>query len=167
VRCARVHTPATLAIAAAYAASGYAAIRPASAAPAGAAATRPAATAAARSKHARVETRHGQLGTFLVDSRGRTLYMFLKDTRRHSHCFRACANAWPPLTTRERPEGEHGAKQSKLSTIRRGHTRQVTYAGHPLYRYAFDSAPGDTFGEGSRAFGARWYVVARSGRAIR
>jgi predicted lipoprotein with Yx(FWY)xxD motif len=161
VRRPRVIVPATLAVAAAYAATGYAAIGPASAAPGA-----PRADAA-RSHHATVKTRHGRLGTFLVDGRGRTLYLFEKDSRGRSRCFRACAQAWPPLTTRERPEAEHGAKQSRLGTIRRGHTRQVTYAGHPLYRYAFDSGPGSTNGEGSTAFGARWFVLSRTGHAIR
>ena len=45
-------------------------------------------------------------------------------------------------------------------------TTQVTYAGHPLYRYAEDTAPGTTRGQGSNAFGAKWYVVAPSGQKI-
>lgn len=125
------------------------------------------ATADAKSKHAVVKTRMTSLGKILVDGKGRTLYLFRKDTGRRSHCSGSCAAAWPPLTTRERPEAEGGAKQSKLSTRRRSNgKRQVLYNGHPLYRYAFDGAPGDTFGQGSTAFGARWFVLAPSGRAI-
>jgi predicted lipoprotein with Yx(FWY)xxD motif len=125
------------------------------------------ATADAKGKHAVVKTRSTSLGRILVDGRGRTLYLFRKDTGRRSHCSGACAAAWPPLTTRERPEAEGGAKQSKLSTSRRSNgKRQVLYNGHPLYRYAFDGGPGDTFGQGSTAFGARWFVVAPSGRAV-
>jgi predicted lipoprotein with Yx(FWY)xxD motif len=127
----------------------------------------PGAAADAASKHAVVKTRTTSLGRILVDGKGRTLYLFRKDKGRRSHCSGSCAAAWPPLTTRERPEAEGGAKQSKLSTSRRRNgTRQVLYNGHPLYRYAFDGAPGDTFGQGSTAFGARWFVVAPSGRAI-
>jgi predicted lipoprotein with Yx(FWY)xxD motif len=122
----------------------------------------------ASAKHATVKTRHGALGTYLVDGRGRTLYRFQKDGGRRSRCSGACAQAWPPLITRERPEAQGGAKASRLSTSRRqGGARQVVYAGHPLYRYAPDSAPGDTGGQGVSAFGARWYVVAPSGRVIR
>jgi predicted lipoprotein with Yx(FWY)xxD motif len=122
----------------------------------------------AAAKHAIVKTRHGALGTYLVDGSGRTLYRFMKDSGRHSRCSGACAQDWPPLTTKERPEAEGGAKASRLSTTRRsGGARQVLYAGHPLYRFASDSAPGDTGGQGLKAFGARWYVVAPSGRVIR
>lgn len=126
-----------------------------------------AVPADAASKHAVVKTRTTSLGKILVDGKGRTLYLFRKDTGRRSRCSGACAQAWPPVTTRERPEAEGGAKQSKLSTSRRANgKRQVLYNGHPLYRYAFDSAPGDTFGQGLNAFGASWFVLAPSGRAI-
>jgi predicted lipoprotein with Yx(FWY)xxD motif len=135
------------------------------AAAAGTPASAPTATASA--KHAVVKTHHGDLGTYLVDGRGRTLYLFRKDTGRRSRCSGACAQAWPPVTTRERPEAEGGAKASLLSTSRRKNgKRQVVYNGHPLYRYAPDSV-GQTNGQGVNAFGARWYVVARSGKAIR
>jgi predicted lipoprotein with Yx(FWY)xxD motif len=127
-----------------------------------------AAPAPVASKHAIVKTRHGSLGTFLVDGKGRTLYRFLKDKSRKSTCSGSCAIAWPPLTTREKPEAEGGAKASKLSTSRRANgARQVVYAGHPLYRYAPDPRPGQTNGQGVNAYGGRWYVVAPSGKAIR
>jgi predicted lipoprotein with Yx(FWY)xxD motif len=122
---------------------------------------------AAASKHAVVKTRHGALGTFLVDGKGRTLYLFKKDTTSKSRCTGMCASDWPPLTTKERPEAEGGAKQRMLSTSRRaGGAKQVVYHGHPLYHFAFDNKAGDTNGEGVFAFGARWYVVSASGKAI-
>lgn len=127
-----------------------------------------APSAGAAAKHAVVKTRTGDLGTYLVDGRGRTLYLFEKDTGRRSRCSGACAQDWPPLITRERPEAEGGAKASLLSTRRRANgSRQVLYNGHPLYRYVADGAPGDTNGQGANAFGARWYVLSRAGRAIR
>jgi predicted lipoprotein with Yx(FWY)xxD motif len=123
---------------------------------------------AAASKHAVVKTHHGKLGTYLVDTRGRTLYLFRKDQGPRSRCTLACAQDWPPVTTSERPEAEGGAKQSMLSTHRRaGGAKQVVYNGHPLYRYAGDTAAGQTNGQGLNAFGARWYVVGPSGKAIR
>jgi predicted lipoprotein with Yx(FWY)xxD motif len=135
------------------------------AAAAGAPARAPVATAAA--KHTVVKTRSTSLGTILVDSHGRTLYLFRKDKGRRSHCSGSCAQAWPPLITHARPKARGGARQSMLSTSRRGNgAKQVLYNGHPLYRYAFDSAAGDTNGEGLNAFGARWFAVSPSGRAI-
>ena len=44
--------------------------------------------------------------------------------------------------------------------------RQVTYAGHPLYTFVGDEAPGDTSGEGLTKFGAVWYALAASGRTV-
>lgn len=126
------------------------------------------ASAAAASKRAVVKTRHGALGTFLVDGQGRTLYRFLKDTGRRSQCTGVCAQTWPAQTTHGRPRAAGRAKAFLLSTSRRaGGAKQVDYAGHPLYRYAFDSRPGETSGEGIDAFGGHWYVVKTSGGAIR
>src|SRR4051812_9190869 len=80
-------------------------------------ASAPSASAAA--KHTVVKTRSGDLGTYLVDGRGRTLYLFEKDTGRRSRCTGACASFWPPLTTRGKPAAQGGAKAAKLSTQRR------------------------------------------------
>jgi predicted lipoprotein with Yx(FWY)xxD motif len=155
MRIALTILPASLAVAVAGCGAGYSAGAPAS------------ASASAAAKHAVVTTRHGRLGTYLVDARGRTLYLFRKDTGPRSRCSGTCALAWPPLTTRERPEAEGRAKGRLLSTSKRaGGARQVVYAGHPLYRYEPDTAAGQTRGQGVDAFGARWYVLAPSGRAI-
>jgi predicted lipoprotein with Yx(FWY)xxD motif len=126
-----------------------------------------APTAAASARSAVVSTHHGALGTFLVDGRGRTLYLFKKDTGRRSRCSGSCAQLWPPLITRAKPTAKGGARASLLSTSRRGNgSRQVVYNGHPLYRYAPDTGPGQTKGQGINGFGARWYVVSPAGRAI-
>jgi predicted lipoprotein with Yx(FWY)xxD motif len=44
---------------------------------------------------------------------------------------------------------------------------QVTYAGHPLYYYAGDGAPGQTSGEGLDQFGGVWWALSRSGAAVK
>jgi predicted lipoprotein with Yx(FWY)xxD motif len=160
MRVALVTVPAALALSAVVAGCGGSDM---------AAATRLASAPAhaARSKHATISTRKAKLGTFLVDGRGRTLYLFRKDKTRHSTCTGTCAEAWPPVTTREKPEAEGAVKASRLSTSRRPHgSKQVVYNGHPLYRYAFDSKAGQTKGQGVDGFGARWWVVAPSGKAI-
>ncbi len=105
--------------------------------------------------------------SYLTDSAGRALYLWVPDTSTKSTCFDACATAWPPLTTQGAPTSGHGAKASDLSTISRPDgTKQVTYAGHPLYYFAGDSGPGQTNGEGNTSFGAPWYLVALSGKQI-
>jgi predicted lipoprotein with Yx(FWY)xxD motif len=104
------------------------------------------------SKAAAVSTAKTGLGRIMVNSRGRTLYLFEKDKRRHSACGRACAAYWPPLLTHGRPIATGRAKQSLLGTIKRANgTRQVTYAGHPLYTYVLDKRRGQTRGRARRS----------------
>jgi predicted lipoprotein with Yx(FWY)xxD motif len=56
---------------------------------------------------------------------------------------------------------------SKVATIARPDGgRQVTYSGHPLYLFAGDSKPGDTNGQGVKAFGAAWLALSATGGAI-
>jgi predicted lipoprotein with Yx(FWY)xxD motif len=107
------------------------------------------------------------LGKIIVDARGRTLYLFEKDKHHHSACGRACAAYWPPLLTQGKPVARGGAKQSLIGTIMRADgTRQVTYAGHPVYTYVLDTKAGQTKGEGSTLFGAGWDALAPTGQKI-
>ncbi|MFI5818124.1 hypothetical protein ACIA8I_03040 [Streptomyces rishiriensis] len=106
------------------------------------------------------------LGQILVDGSGRTLYLFKADSGTTSHCYDACAQAWPPDTTTGRPTAD-GLNDALVGTTpRNDHTTQVTYNGHPLYRFAQDAKPGDTTGQGSTAFGGAWYVLSPSGTPI-
>ena len=108
------------------------------------------------------------LGKVLVDQHGRTLYLFLKDRNGRSTCMGSCAHYWPPLLSSVKPRAHSGARASLLGLVRRPDgRRQVTYAGHPLYTFLLDTRPGQTNGEGSTNFGARWYVIAANGKAIR
>jgi hypothetical protein len=43
---------------------------------------------------------------------------------------------------------------------------QVTYRGHPLYRFSLDKRPGQTNGEGLDDFGAHWYAVSPAGTRV-
>lgn len=123
------------------------------------------ATAAAAK--AQLKTHKGELGTFLVDGSGHALYLFEADTSKKSACTGACAKAWPPLLTSGKPAATGAIKASKISTIKRADgTTQVTYGGHPLYTFIKDTKAGTAKGEGSKAFGAEWYVVAPSGKKI-
>jgi predicted lipoprotein with Yx(FWY)xxD motif len=84
-----------------------------------------------------------------------------------SACSGDCAHDWPPLTTAGMPTAGGAAKASLLGTIKRADgTREVTYAGHPLYYFAGDSAPKQTNGQGSDSFGSPWWVVSPAGQAI-
>lgn len=125
------------------------------------------APGAHRTSGATVKTSATTLGRILVDASGRSLYLYEKDKGGRSACYTACAQVWTPLLTNGKPVAGTGAKASLLGiTIRTGGTHQVTYAGHPLYRYALDKQPGQTKGEGSKAFGADWYVLSPAGTKI-
>jgi predicted lipoprotein with Yx(FWY)xxD motif len=117
----------------------------------------PAATSATSSARPAsvVATKTTSLGTFLVDSKGRALYLWDADHGSMSTCSGACAQAWPPLTTSGTPKAGGKVKASLLGTTTRPDgSREVTYAGHPLYYFEGDSAPGQTTGQGSDGFGA-------------
>jgi predicted lipoprotein with Yx(FWY)xxD motif len=129
----------------------------------GTAAPKPASTATA----ATIKTGTGDLGTFLVDGSGRTLYLWKADTGSSSTCTGACAQAWPPLTTKGTPKASGGVNATWLGTTKRSDgTMQVTYKNHPLYLFAGDQKAGDTTGQGSNGFGALWYVLGTDGSAI-
>lgn len=108
------------------------------------------------------------LGNVLVDSRGRTLYMFEKDKGGRSACYGACATYWPPLVSSAKPRAARGVRASLLGlTKRTDGKRQVTYAGHPLYTFVLDTRAGQTSGQGLTDFGGSWDAVAASGRAVK
>ena len=123
--------------------------------------------ASSPTKPATVKTRHVSLGTILVDGKSRTLYLFEKDKHGKSACYGACAKVWAPYLTSGKPAAGQGLSSSKIGTTKRtGGATQVTYGGHPLYHYDDDKKPGQTEGEGSKEFGAEWYVVGANGKKI-
>jgi predicted lipoprotein with Yx(FWY)xxD motif len=133
---------------------------------AGCGAAAPHATPA-RATATAVDLHPSSLGPILVTGTGRTLYLFRADRGTHSVCTGACASAWPPLLSKGHPVAGRGVHEALLGTsVRAGGARQVTYHGHPLYRFAGDSGPGQTNGEGSRAFGALWEAVNPAGGAV-
>jgi predicted lipoprotein with Yx(FWY)xxD motif len=127
----------------------------------------PSKTTTTPSKTATVRAAHTRLGRILVDSQGRTLYLFKADSGAKSACFGPCAAAWPPLRTGGKPVAGSGASAALLGTIPRSDgARQVTYNGHPLYLFVKDHKPGDVTGQGLNAFGAPWFVVSAAGNQI-
>jgi predicted lipoprotein with Yx(FWY)xxD motif len=114
-----------------------------------------------------ITTAASSAGTVLANGSGRAVYLWAKDTGDMSTCNGACAGAWPPVTTTATATAAGGAKASDIGTITRSDgTKQVTYDGHPLYYYAGDSGPGTATGQGSDAFGAKWWLVAPTGSDV-
>src|SRR5206468_9452386 len=120
-----------------------------------------------KSSSTMVRVAQSKLGRILVDGRGRTLYLFEKDPRGKSSCYGACAAYWPPLIASGKPRAASGAKASLLGTTKRKDgRRQVTYKGHPLYRFAGDTKKGQTNGEGLNDFGGGWDAVSPAGAKV-
>ena len=106
-------------------------------------------------------SQNAALGSFLVDSKGMTLYLYTVDTPNTSNCYGPSAVAWPPLLTTGAPVAGTGVTASMLgTTTRTDGTTQVTYNGWPLYYFATDKVPGDTTGENVQNV---WFVITPAG----
>src|SRR5256886_9199868 len=93
------------------------------------------------------------LGNILVDSQGRTVYVFGADSGTTSACNGACAAAWPPVQVTGTPTAGNGADAALVGTTSRSDgTKQATYDGHPLYTFTGHNQAGDPNGEGRVAF---------------
>ena len=131
----------------------------------------PAAAASASSGRAAttidLQSATGIDGKFLADGQGRALYLFEADKGSTSTCTGACASTWPPVTASAMPMAGGGVSQSLLGTTKRADgTEQLTYNGHPLYYFSADTGSGMAKGQGTKAFGADWYVLNAKGAKI-
>jgi len=116
---------------------------------------------------ATVKIAGSKLGRILVDSKGITLYDFVKDKGTTSVCYGACAALWPPLLTHGKPVAGPGVKASLLGTTKRKDGKlEITYGGHPLYYFVTDREPGQTTGQGVNQFGGPWWVLSAAGKEI-
>ncbi|MBB1258945.1 SCO0930 family lipoprotein [Streptomyces alkaliterrae] len=103
-----------------------------------------------------------KLGEIVTDSAGWTLYRFENDTAKppSSNCDGDCAKAWPPVPADD-AAAAGGMDPELLGKVKRSDgTSQLTLGGWPVYRYAQDTTPGDTKGQG---VGGNWNVLAADG----
>jgi predicted lipoprotein with Yx(FWY)xxD motif len=110
------------------------------------------------------------LGVVLVNPKGRTLYVFMKDQRRRVTCTGQCASFWPPLKwkSKSKPTAGGAAKTSLLSSVKNpSGGRVVTYNKWPLYTYSGDSAAGQAKGEAQTLNGGKWYVISAKGALVK
>lgn len=109
-------------------------------------------------------------GPLLVDHRGRTIFMFARDRRRHDTCatIKGCEIDWPAVTTIGRPVIGPGVKRSLIGTIPyKGRRRELTYAGHPLHTYKFDPAARSVMNIGNTQFGGAWWGLDAAGKLVK
>jgi predicted lipoprotein with Yx(FWY)xxD motif len=130
-----------------------------------------ATTSAAMTPAVKISTRKlPKLGTVLVNSKGRTLYMFVPDKRKKVTCVGSCAAAWPPVKL---PKGAKAVAAGKAKAALLGSDRNpsggrvVTYNKWPLYTYIGDTAPGQAKGQALNLNGGLWYVLSPTGKVIK
>ena len=130
--------------------------------------TSPSASPTAQATGTVINAAGSRLGQILVDSNGRTVYLFRADSGTTSNCNSAgCVQNWPPVLTKGAPQAGTGVSAALLgTTTRKDGTTEVTYSGHPLYYFIADKQPGQVSGQAIDAFGAPWYVVSPSGMQI-
>jgi predicted lipoprotein with Yx(FWY)xxD motif len=105
--------------------------------------------------------------TILVDSNGRTIYLFEKDSGSKSSCFGGCASSWPPVRAKGKPTVGGGLDDSLVGTTPRSDGgAQITYNGHPLYLFAGDQSAGQTNGQGLTEFGGSWFALNSAGDPV-
>ena len=106
------------------------------------------------------------VGKAIATSSGVTLYLFKADHGKKSACYGKCASFWPPLMKKGKLSAAKGVKAKLLGTTKRKNGKlQVTYKGHPLYRFKLDKGSGQDSGQGQDFFGGKWFVVSASGAA--
>jgi predicted lipoprotein with Yx(FWY)xxD motif len=111
-----------------------------------------------------VSAHSSPLGPILVDGQGRTVYVFANDNTNVSTCTGACAADWPPVPAPSSlPCALPGVSAALGTTTRSDGSHQLTVAGHPVYRFAGDTSPGQTKGQGITLNGGLWTVVSPSG----
>ena len=97
------------------------------------------------------------VGRYLTDDQGRTLYVFKKDAPGKSACAGDCIARWP-VFYQEKVAPAGGPKASDFGTLaREDGQKQTTYKGLPLYYFAGDQAASDTKGQG---FKDVWVVAS-------
>jgi len=112
-------------------------------------------------------------GSYLTNGNGRSLYMFVKDTKMRarksgSTCYDECSEAWPPFLA-ENGDIKAGAQIDTTllgTTKRKDGTIQVTYNDYPLYYYIDDKKAGDVYGQDKKEYSFKWYLVKPNGDEI-
>jgi predicted lipoprotein with Yx(FWY)xxD motif len=105
-----------------------------------------------------VKTKDG-IGSYLVDEKGMTLYLFKKDLPNKSVCVAVggCLERWPVFFA-ENIEPAAGIDAAGIGVITRDDgLMQTTYKGQPLYYFFKDKDDEDVYGQGVNDV---WFVVA-------
>jgi len=131
--------------------------------PTSAASSSTTSTAAPTSSSGAISTASSSKGTILVDSHGKSLYVFDNDTTGKIACTTGCVSLWPPLAVpngSSAPTSVTGVMATLGTVTRPDGTTQLTSDGRPLYTFKLDTAAGQVKGDG---FAKLWHVALASG----
>ena len=97
---------------------------------------------------------NAQLGRYLINGTGFTLYYYAKDPANGtSACYGGCVTFWPLFYAGDKLTLPLGLGASSFGIAERTDgQKQSTYDGHPLYYFVKDAAPGDITGQGDHGF---------------
>jgi predicted lipoprotein with Yx(FWY)xxD motif len=103
--------------------------------------------------------KNDNVGNYLADGKGMTLYYYTKDEPGESYCKGGCLQSWPAFSGDVKNlKVPTGFDKGDFGTITREDTgkKQITYKGYPLYYYIPDQQKGDVNGQGVEGV---WYIV--------
>jgi predicted lipoprotein with Yx(FWY)xxD motif len=114
-----------------------------------------------------VATAEGIDGSFLTDSAGTSLY-YVEGDSDGSKCVDECADTWPPfLVVDAMPGDTPGLDAAMVGVVtRQDGSTQVSYNGHPLYRYSGDNGVDSTAGHGVEDQWGHWYLITPAGGEV-
>ncbi len=111
----------------------------------------------------------GVAGEFIVDSKGKSLYVLEEDLPKQSKCTEQCAKIWIParVASGQTPVAGEKVNSTMLGSFQRpdGIT-QLTYNDMPLYYYVQDQGAGETRGQGVRDDFGTWFLVKPDGTKL-
>ncbi|MGE7761525.1 beta-propeller fold lactonase family protein [Peribacillus sp. NPDC097895] len=96
-----------------------------------------------------------EVGKYVADQDGMTLYYFTKDDSNVSNCKGPCLEIWPPFRADNIISNKGFDNKDFKTIIRDDGKQQTTYKGQPLYYYVKDKQAGDINGQGVNNV---WYV---------
>lgn len=102
----------------------------------------------------------GPQGAYIANGAGNSLY-YVEGDADGTACTGACEASWPPVIAAGlQPSGGPGLQGAMIATVTRPDgSRQVTFNGHPLYRYAADTAAGRANGDGVKDKYGTWHLA--------
>ncbi|MBI2356259.1 MAG: hypothetical protein HYV13_03600 [Candidatus Doudnabacteria bacterium] len=101
-----------------------------------------------------------ELGAYLTDYEGMTVYVFADDKKLESTCYDECLENWTPYKwdpTQNFESLTHPLDKKANAVTRSDGTRQYAFGIQPLYYYQGDKIPGDVNGNGLD--NGKWGIV--------